>query len=342
MSGYAEMTEDRLPADSPALPPLREVLSASARGRDLTEQILLAARRGDRVREVLDLHDIVREATALAAPLTRPGIAIEGIPPALALPVAAHRGQLVRAVLNLVRNASQAARSRVTVRTAGGPAPAEPMAAGDAPTGMAVWIEVADDGDGISPEHLGHLFEPFFSTRADGGTGTGLGLAIVAGVAAEHQGGISVTTGPAGTRFRLVLPRATDDVPVVAPQPVGHGETVMLLDDDRALRERDQDWLAELGFEPLGYDNPHHAIERAAAHPDEIQLLLADIDMPQMRGDELASRIREHAPRLPVILCSGSPHLAAIAHASRAVALAKPFDREALGRAAVSAMKGLP
>jgi signal transduction histidine kinase len=351
VSGYAEITEERLPAGSPALPPLREVLSASARGRDLTEQILLAARRGDRVREVLDLHDIVREAAALAAPLTRPGIAIELAASDLALPVAAHRGQLVRALLNLLRNASQAARSRVTVRTAGGTAPVEPMAVGDAPTGLAVWIEVADDGAGIPTGHLAHLFEPFFSTRASGGTGTGLGLAIVAGVAAEHQGGISVDTSPEGTCFRLVLPRAAGEATAnrrahaqarePADQP-GHGETVMLLDDDRALRERCEDWLAELGFEPLGYDNPQHAIERAAAHPDEIQLLLADIDMPLMRGDELASRIREHAPRLPVILCSGSPQLAAIAHASGAVALAKPFDRAALGRAAVSAMKGLP
>jgi CheY-like chemotaxis protein len=216
------------------------------------------------------------------------------------------------------------------------------MAAGQAPTGAAAWIEVEDDGDGIPSEHLDHLFEPFFSTRAGRGTGTGLGLAIVAGVAAEHHGGISVATGPDGTCFRLVLPQAAEDANVAAPQPVGHGEMVMLLDDDRVLRERCEDWLAELGFEPLGYDDPHHAIERAAAEPEQIRLLLVDIDMPLMRGDEVASRIREHVPQLPVILCSGSAELAAIARATRAIALPKPFDRAALGRAAVSAMKGLP
>jgi len=124
------------------------------------------------------------------------------------------------------------------------------------------------------------------------------------------------------------------------PGVIGNGERVMLLDDDRALRERSEEWLAELGFEPVGYDDPHQALVEAAAAPHEIFLLLTDIDMPTMRGDDLAARMREHAPELPVILCSGNPRLGNIAHAAHAVALAKPFDQAALARATLAAITG--
>lgn len=239
VSGYAEIAETRLPADSPAQPALQEVLQASQRGRDLTEQILLAARRGERAREVLDLRDIAREAIALASPLMRAGITLQVALSRDVLPVAAHRVQLVRAVLNLVRNASLAACTRVTIRGASAKMSAAPMAVGDAPPGPVAWVEVEDDGAGIAAEHLARLFEPFFSVRA--GNGTGLGLAIVAGVACEHQGGVCVQTAPGRTVFRLVLPLAAATVPAQPPLPLhpfGSVETVMLAGNDRALRER--------------------------------------------------------------------------------------------------------
>ena len=368
--GYAEMAEERLPVSSPAQSPLREVVSAAARGKDLTEQILLAARRGDRVRAVLDLRDIAREAVALATPLCPPGITLTLRLPPNPLPVLAHRDQMARAALNLIRNATQASRSRVVVIVDSGVISARNMAVGDAPANAAAWIEVRDDGTGIAPEHMPHLFDPFFSTRSGVGKGTGLGLAIVAGIATEHDGGVAITTGAAGTQFLFVLPlnevkpevkpdAKLEAQPGQRPEPgiehspepsrehyaepprptvIGNGERVILLDDDRALRERSEEWLAELGFEPVGYDDPHQALVEAAAAPHEIFLLLTDIDMPTMRGDDLAARMREHAPELPVILCSGNPRLGNIAHATRAVALAKPFDQAALARATLAAI----
>ena len=206
VSGYAEMTDAHLPEDSPALGPLSEVRRAAERGKDLTQQILLATRRGDRTRETLDPYEIAREAVSLARPSMRAGITLELAPPSGPLSVAAHRGQLVRAVLNLLRNASQSARGRVAVRVRGGDASRQPVAVGDAPPGDAAWIEVEDDGTGIAPASLPRLFEPFYTARAGG---TGLGLAIVAGVACEHGGGVSVDTDASGTCFRLVLPCAT-------------------------------------------------------------------------------------------------------------------------------------
>ncbi|HKU01045.1 MAG TPA: ATP-binding protein [Paraburkholderia sp.] len=343
VDGYAEIAHDRLPEDSSARPALDEVRTASARGRDLTEQILLAARRGDRVREMLELASVVGEAVALARPLSRNGVGIDLETNGGPWPVAAHRGQLVRAVLNLVRNACLAARSRVVVRVAGAGSMAAPLAVGDTPPGSAVWIEVEDDGAGIPAEHLAHLFEPFYSTRAQG-SGTGLGLAIVAGVACEHQGGVSVETSGAGTRFRLVLPLA-EASPAPPAAQLGNGEAVVLIGGDPASRERSENWLAELGFEPLGYGDASEVFEALADATDlrgSIALLLADLDGLSMDGADLAERLREQVPALRVILCSDNSDVVTVARAARATVLPKPFDREALGRAAASALKSLP
>ncbi|WP_321800901.1 ATP-binding protein [Caballeronia sp. J97] len=316
VDGYAEIARDRLAQDSAARKPLREVQAASARGYALTEEILLAARRGDRVRESLDLIAIVRESVALARPLCRNGIVIEMEPADARFFVAAHGGQLVRAVLNLASNASLAARSRVRVRVGSAPSMDEPLAIGDAPPGSVAWVDVEDDGPGIPAEHLPQLFEPFFSVRAKGG-GSGLGLAIVAGVACEHQGGVAIRTGPGGTRFRLVLPLLTQAPASTHASPdaagaIGNGERVMLIDADPDSRERCEDWLAEMGFEPLGYANAQEALDEAAHAGDDLALVLAVPD----------SLPPNHA-----------------AFAARIVVLTKPVDRESLGRAAASALK---
>ena len=328
VDGYAEIAHDRLAKDSAARGPLREVRTASARGYELTEEILLAARRGDRVRESLDLVSIVRESVALARPLCRNGVVIEMEPADCRLFVAAHGGQLVRAVLNLASNASLAARSRVVLRAGSAPSTNEPLAVGDAPPGAIAWVEVEDDGPGIPAQHLPNLFEPFFSVRAKGG-GSGLGLAIVAGVACEHQGGIAIRTGPDGTRFRLVLPLLTEapaasyerhELPSAA-EPIGNGERVMLIDPDPESRERGEDWLAEMGFEPLGYADTEEALDEAARADDDLALVLAGPGSLPMNETAFTASLRERAP------------------GARFVVLPTPFDRAALERAAASALK---
>ncbi len=336
VDGYTEIARDRLPADAAARQPLREIRSASARGYELTEEILLAARRGDRVRETLDLGRIVRESVALAKPLCRNGVVIELEPADERLNVAAHGGQLVRAILNLSSNASLAARSRVIVRAGSDTAMHEALAIGDAPPGAIAWVDVIDDGPGIPADHLPHLFEPFFTARKSGG-GNGLGLAIVAGVACEHRGGIAIATGAGGTRFRLVLPLVSRGPATPAGQadpadppelgaPVAHGERIILIDADAASRERSEDWLAEMGFEPLGYADAREALDEAAriddigAH-DEPTLVLADQQSLVIGAADFAARLRERAPD------------------ARLVVLNKPFDRASLACAAASALK---
>lgn len=371
VGGYAEMAHDRTSKDSPVRAPLDEVMSAVARGRDLTEQILLAARRGDRQRILLDVRNPVEEAVRLARPLCRKEVTIEFVVPDEAVVVNANPSQLTRVALNLVRNASQAARSKVVVSLHAGLAPVEGLRVGDIPPEDAVWLDVADDGAGIAPEHMSRLFDPFFSTRTGpGGKGTGLGLAIVAGIATEHDGGVSVTSSSAGTRFRLLLPgevngaarlaalapvvvaagavevapsaedasRTADEIEDVMQAPIGRGECVFVVDDDQAMRELAEDWLAAMGFEPIGFADPAEALAEIAEEPLALDLLLTDWDMPGMKGDALIREARALRDDLPAVLASGDTLLPGLAAALAVPALPKPFNQDALRQAIITAL----
>ena len=353
--GYAELAQEQLDPAAPAQRPLSEVVSAVRRGRELTEQILLAGRRGDRQRSLLDLREPVAEAVRLARPLCRAGVVIEFQPPAQPLAVQGHAGQLSRVALNLIRNASQAARSRVVVSLHAGEAPAEAPLAGDLPQQQAVWLEVVDDGSGIAPQHLSRLFEPFFTTRdGPGGKGTGLGLAIVAGIAIEHEGGVAVASDAGGTRFRLLLPAAAAadlPSPAATPEPTsdadqlhdeqvasGQGQCIFVVDDDAGQRTLCAQWLDALGYAPIVFDDPLLALEEFALEPLAVDLVITDLDMPQMQGDALIAALRELRADLPVVLCSGQAHVVDLARTLGVAGLIKPLERAALRRAIMTAL----
>lgn len=349
IGGYAEMAGERLAVDTTSAsvgPALQHIDAAVKRGRDLIEQILLATRRGSRTRQPIDLRDAIREAVMLATPLAPAGIAIRLQLPDKPAPVLAHQGQMVRAALNLIRNASQAARSDVAVSLHTGNLGHGAIHIGECPAAPAAWMEVADDGPGIEAERLERLFEPFFSTKGS----SGLGLAIVAGIASEHEGGVGVVSNSAGTCFRFALPLleqaphvgATADTVahIDADIAIGNGERVILIDDDAAVRDHIEEALALLGFEPVGYDDAEQALADLADSSDNVALLVTDLRMPGMQGDEVLQRVQAIRPGLPTILCSGELELAAIAHGIQAVALAKPFDAAAFAAAVTAALRG--
>ncbi len=227
----AEIAAERLPPGSGGLEELAQMARATERGMDMTQQILLAARQGDPARGRVDLGEVVDEVVASARALCpahihieRYGIEHHGIDGAASPVVLANRGQLVRAVQNLLRNATQAARGQVTLSVGtqtwhgmssmhgasgmrGSGEGRFDVRLGEPPSDRARgWVEVADDGPGIDAAHWAHLFDPFYSTRFAQG-GSGLGLAIVAGVASGHGGFIGMATrAQRGTVFRLEIP----------------------------------------------------------------------------------------------------------------------------------------
>jgi|GEM_PF-613621 len=358
VGGYAELAVEREKAGLPVRAPLGEVAAAVARGKDLTEQILLAGRRGARTREASDLRELVSEAVALATPLLPSGVRLAVRVPLAPVPVMVHRGQLTRAILNLLRNASQAAAGRVELRLT---ASASQLPAGygrEADTGVGdalerdcAWLDVLDDGSGVAPAHVHQLFDPFFSSRSSQGGkghakghGTGLGLAIVAGVAADHAGGVAVWTGRGErTRFCLMLPRlaegeAAQGPPAAPPRPLGQGETVLVVAQDPEARERAEDALAVLGFEPAGYDPG-----AIAGEPQDVighAELLVWLDSAAAT-DNLLAQVRQSTPELPLVRCtgagggnsSGGDDEAVITHEAGVVTIAGPFDGAALRQA---------
>ncbi|RYF83183.1 MAG: histidine kinase [Comamonadaceae bacterium] len=207
----AEIAADQWQGEAPQ--PLKLVDTEVQRGREMTQQLLLAARQGDPQRSAVPVAALLAEVVTAAQALCPAHVRIELLqaPPAEVC-MRANASQLRRAIHNLVRNATQAARSQVHLRAGVAMLPGrEPMAfdagVGELRHGPHVWIEISDDGPGIDAAHWAHLFDPFYSTRRGAG-GTGLGLAIVAGVACGHDGSVGMQTHPGqGTCFRLSIPQ---------------------------------------------------------------------------------------------------------------------------------------
>src|SRR5712672_935718 len=211
--------------------------------------------------------------------------------------------------------------------------------------GRYVRLSVSDTGIGISPAVLERMFDPFFTTKRVG-AGTGLGLALVHGIVADFGGAIDVATQVGtGTTFTIWLPAAGQIPRLLAAEPAGelprgNGETVMIVDDEPVLVALAEETLAELGYEPVGFDSSLAALQAFRAEPQRFDLVLTDETMPDLSGVELAREIRRVRPELPVVLMSGYSG-AQITERARAVGVAevlrKPLVRrdiaEALGRA---------
>jgi CheY-like chemotaxis protein len=175
--------------------------------------------------------------------------------------------------------------------------------------GRYVRLTVRDSGHGMDAATLERIFEPFFTTKAVG-TGTGLGLAMVHGIVSDHGGAIDVRSRPgSGSSFEVYFREAeappADDGPGAAPLPLGQGQTILLVDDERPLVLLGEEMLAAIGYEPIGFDNGPAALAAFRADPDRFDLVLTDEIMPEMSGCELAIAVHEVRPDLPVVLMTG-------------------------------------
>ena len=177
--------------------------------------------------------------------------------------------------------------------------------------GSYVVISVSDTGTGIPPAVVPHIFEPFFTTKL-GDKGTGLGLSTVAGIVKNHNGFIEVETQPGnGTQFRIHLPASPSVAPAEAQThemhlPTGHGELILMIEDEEAVRELTKTTLESYGYRVVTAQNGVQGIDRFKEHESEIRLLVTDTDMPYMDGMGAIRAIKELKPTLPVIIASGS------------------------------------
>jgi two-component system cell cycle sensor histidine kinase/response regulator CckA len=177
-------------------------------------------------------------------------------------------------------------------------------------TGDFVLLEVSDDGCGMDKTLLENLFEPFYTTRSIG-KGTGLGLSIVHGIVKQNNGFINVYSEPgAGTTFKIYLRLAagktsTEQETPSQETPRGHGETILLVEDDPAVLKFSKEILERLGYRVIDANSPLEAIEKAQNYITEITLLVTDTIMPKMNGHDLAMRLQELKPELKCLYMSG-------------------------------------
>jgi len=332
--GSGEILDAALAADDPRRGRVGEILAASRRAAALTQQLLAFGRRQRLQPRVFDLNPTIVELQPILERLVGPRIHVDVDLAAVRATVRADRAQIEQVVLNLALNARDAMgeRGRLAIATADGDA--QPCH---------VVLTVTDTGAGMSAEVQAHIFEPFYTTK-EVGRGTGLGLATVYGVVTQSGGRIAVTSVPgSGTTFRIELPcvegPAESSLPAAAA-PAGGSEAVLLVEDERAVRELVATALRERGYHVVEAADGEEALRLAADAHEPIDLLVTDVVMPAMGGPELARRLGASRPGLRVLFVSGHGGDAVTAHDREAAFLQKPFGAEALARAVREVLDG--
>ena len=348
--GYSEELQKRIPPEDPYREAVDEIQNAGKRGASLTRQLLAFSRKQVFESQVLDLKSIVVEASKMLERLIGEDIILDIIPIDQVGAVKADRCQIERVILNLAVNAREAMPQggKITIELA------DVQLDETSPTlhrceapGPYVMLRVSDTGCGIDPELQLHIFEPFFTTKDQG---TGLGLATVYGVIKQSGGYLSVDSAPGkGTTFQIFLPRiweTADKIPEIEPSGklIPEHTTVLLVEDERALRKLTCKMLLEIGFTVLEAEDAAQAIEIAKRTEAPIDLLLTDVIMPGMSGWALAEMLSAQRPEMRVLYISGYPDGEIGKHGVIGAGISilrKPFTREELARSVEDARIGV-
>ena len=338
IQGYSDLLVERLPGADPLRRNAEQIQMASQRASSLTRQLLAFSRKQMLAPKILNVQGVVAEMEKILRRLIGEDIQLEtSSAPDLGL-VRADRSQIEQVILNLAVNARDAMPhgGRLTIETANveldssyshPPAVLSP--------GRYVMLAVTDNGCGMDAETQAHVFEPFFTTK-EKGKGTGLGLATVYGVVKQSGGYVWVYSEPGrGTSFKIYLPRI-EETAVPAGRdgksetqiPQRGSETILLVEDEKGVRELAREYLASSGYRVIEAEDGHTALELATMHVGQIHLLLTDVVMPGISGRELAERVSQIRPGIKIIYMSGYTDQAVVHHGilqNDAVLLQKPF-----------------
>jgi PAS domain S-box-containing protein len=292
---YAEFVGEELGVDHTASADVAEIVRATERAADLTRQLLVFSRHDHHRLESVDVNRVALETQRLLGRTLGEDVELVVVPAVEAVHVLADRGQLEQVLMNLVLNARDAMPrgGRVTVTIV--------------PASEFVRIDVADDGEGMTPETAERAFDPFFTTKPKG-RGTGLGLATVYGIVTGSGGRIEIESHlQEGTTITMHLPSADPEKPSAEAASVSldesNGTTVVVVEDEDAIRTLTRRILSKQGYEVVEAESPEHAITLCEGmKPD---LLLTDVVMPGMSGKDLSERLRERHADLRVLFMSG-------------------------------------
>jgi len=326
--------------DQPSRHDLQQIRQASDRAASMTRQLLAFSRQSVLEPKVLNLNAVVAQAETMLRRSIGENIELVVNPAADAQPVKADPDQLSRALLNMAINARDAMPDggRLVIETRNIElANDKDDGATDSGGTSFVLLSISDTGCGMTPETKARLFEPFYTTKEQG-KGTGLGLAVVDGIVKQSGGRIDVFSAPgAGTTFNVYLPATREPDGGVAATPdirPPHGcETVLLVEDEPAVREMTQAALERHGYTVLPASSGAEALRIAGLNQGAINVVLTDVVMPGMSGPQLVEQLREQHPRLAALFMSGYTSDAVLRHGietGEADFLQKPFSTAAL------------
>ena len=339
--GYTEMAMENMDSSHQIQGDLVEIRNAAQRSADLTRQLLAFARQQTIIPELLDLNEAVEGLLKMLRRLIGEAIELAWMPSSETLTVRMDPSQIDQILVNLCVNARDAISSVGRISIATGRVVVDEAARAaypDAVPGNYVELVIRDTGCGMDQATLDHIFEPFFTTKPNG-MGTGLGLATVYGIVRQNKGFIDVASKPGkGTEIRIRLPAQACPVESLkedadtAPVPRGVG-TVLLVEDERAIRTVLKYFLEGLGYTVMVAEAPDMALKLVESLKDPVDLLITDVIMPRMSGPALAERLSGTYPQMKCIFMSGytanSLNAQGLTDASVAF-LSKPFSSEAL------------
>jgi PAS domain S-box-containing protein len=339
-------------------PPLREVADmirdGAERAARLSRQLLAFARKEPPRAATVDVHRTVRDVMALLSYSVDKRIVLRADLAASSPLVRGDPDRVHAALLNLALNACDAMAGGGTLAFETEVVEVDAARCADLPfevrPGPHLEVRVRDTGTGLSAEARAHLFEPFFTTKPVG-KGSGLGLAEVYGTIAAHQGAVTVESAPGhGTTVTLLLPTSSEpaELAVARPDvPVSQGAErprplcVLLADDERNVRRSLGLLLRVSGHHVIECEGGRAAVERHAAQPEEIDVAIVDMMMPDLTGRDVIARLRGVTPELPIIVSSGfsaGSDLEAIRGEPGVHFLQKPYTAEELDRALLAAV----
>jgi signal transduction histidine kinase/CheY-like chemotaxis protein len=317
IQGHADLVLHEMEPDDERRADLLAIESAARRAGALTRQFLAFGRRQVAQPEVLDLDRVIGELRGIVLRLLGENIELVFEPGADPDTILADTAHLEQIVLNLAVNARESMPhgGRLTLATWNAHVPPGTEGATSPAPGDYVILSVSDTGPGFAPDAIEHLFDPFTSLRGLA-TGSGFGLATVYGIVRQMRGDIVVESrterdadgSNTGTTFTLYLPAASHDADERAVRLAVERaitQTIAIAEDDRNVRDLAERVLVREGYRVITASNGRQALNAIARHPGRVDLLLADVVMPEMNGRELAERMSAMRPGMPILFMSG-------------------------------------
>ncbi len=322
--GNTGMALDLLPPGDAVGRMLEDVMRASERAAAVSRQLLVfSGKTGPFVAHAVDLSELIEDLAGLAQASISKKVHFRMDLDRNVPQIEADTTQIRQMALNLIANGAEAigegsgtVRIRTGVEDVGDSDAQDALGLGSLAAGRYVFLEINDDGCGMDEETKSHIFDPFFTTKS---SGRGLGLAAVLGIVRAHKGAVKVYSAPgAGSTFRVLLPAAESRISRTPPRrQIDRGHTkgaILVVEDEPIVRRTTLAALSQYGYDVRAAENGAVGVEMFEAMADQISLVLLDVVMPVMGGDEALTHIRRIRPDVPVVICSGHNEVESMAH----------------------------